>query len=85
MKMNPFDLSFPPIDGIRPSLTLKVTFAQACQHDDSALLDLSSARLLGAQMQVTHKLQIHEEQERCLTNGSVNYFQWVVTVSGRPS
>ncbi|KAG0696464.1 CHAT domain-containing protein [Suillus ampliporus] len=35
----PFVLSFPPVDNVCPSLTLKVTFVDACGHDDSALFD----------------------------------------------
>ncbi|KAG2134129.1 CHAT domain-containing protein [Suillus clintonianus] len=35
----PFDLSFPPIRGVCPSLTLKAAPVQACANDDSAMFD----------------------------------------------
>ncbi|KAG2068524.1 hypothetical protein BDR04DRAFT_770237, partial [Suillus decipiens] len=35
----PFDISFPPVHGIRPSLTLKATVLQPSDNQDSALLD----------------------------------------------
>ncbi|KAG1759636.1 hypothetical protein EDD22DRAFT_1051990 [Suillus occidentalis] len=35
----PFDLSFPPVRGVHPSLTLKATVVQACDDQDSALFD----------------------------------------------
>ncbi|KIK32118.1 hypothetical protein CY34DRAFT_19276 [Suillus luteus UH-Slu-Lm8-n1] len=35
----PFDISFPPIRGVHPSLTLKATVLHSCNNQDSALLD----------------------------------------------
>ncbi|KIK37570.1 hypothetical protein CY34DRAFT_810181 [Suillus luteus UH-Slu-Lm8-n1] len=35
----PFDISFPPIRGVHPSLTLKATVLHSCDNQDSALLD----------------------------------------------
>ncbi|KAG1738607.1 CHAT domain-containing protein [Suillus paluster] len=35
----PFDLSFPPVRGVRPSLRLKVAFVHACGNDDSGQFD----------------------------------------------
>ncbi|KAG1759627.1 CHAT domain-containing protein [Suillus occidentalis] len=34
-----FDLSFPPVCGVHPSLTLKATVVHACDNQDSALFD----------------------------------------------
>ncbi|KAG2363017.1 CHAT domain-containing protein [Suillus spraguei] len=35
----PFNLSFPPVRGVHPSLTLKVAVVHSCENQDSALLD----------------------------------------------
>ncbi|KAG1818644.1 CHAT domain-containing protein [Suillus subaureus] len=35
----PFDISFPPVDGVHPSLTLKAGVLHSCDNQDSALLD----------------------------------------------
>ncbi|KAG2083846.1 CHAT domain-containing protein [Suillus cothurnatus] len=35
----PFDISFPSVDGVHPSLTLKATVLHDCDNQDSALLD----------------------------------------------
>ncbi|KAG0708031.1 CHAT domain-containing protein [Suillus ampliporus] len=35
----PFDLSFPPVRGVHPSLTLKVASVHACGNEDSELYD----------------------------------------------
>ncbi|KAG1774737.1 CHAT domain-containing protein [Suillus placidus] len=35
----PFDISFPPVCGIHPSLTLKAAILHPCDNQDSALLD----------------------------------------------
>ncbi|KAG0699096.1 CHAT domain-containing protein [Suillus ampliporus] len=35
----PFDLSFPPVYGVHPSLTLKVASVHACGNEDSELFD----------------------------------------------
>ncbi|KAG1850199.1 CHAT domain-containing protein [Suillus subalutaceus] len=35
----PFDMSFPSVRGVHPSLTLKATVLHDCDHQDSALLD----------------------------------------------
>ncbi|KAG0692576.1 hypothetical protein DFH29DRAFT_489948 [Suillus ampliporus] len=35
----PFDLSFPPVRGVHPSLTLKVASVDACGNEDSELFD----------------------------------------------
>ncbi|KAG2071367.1 hypothetical protein BDR04DRAFT_1154526 [Suillus decipiens] len=35
----PFVLSFPPVHGVQPSLTLKATIIQDCDNEDSALLN----------------------------------------------
>jgi hypothetical protein len=37
------DLSFPPVCGVHPSLTLKATVVQACDNQDGALADVSDA------------------------------------------
>jgi hypothetical protein len=37
------DLSFPPVCGVHPSLTLKATVVQACDDQDGALADVSDA------------------------------------------
>ncbi|KAG1764772.1 hypothetical protein EV702DRAFT_1204864 [Suillus placidus] len=36
----PFKLSFPPVRGVRPSLTLKAAVVHACDNQDGALLDV---------------------------------------------
>ncbi|KAG1812398.1 uncharacterized protein BJ212DRAFT_1483037 [Suillus subaureus] len=38
----PFDLSFPPVHDVHPSLMLKTTFVHACEGQDSALFDRTS-------------------------------------------
>ncbi|KAG1818667.1 CHAT domain-containing protein [Suillus subaureus] len=35
----PFDISFPPVDGVHPSLTLKAAVLHPCDNQDGALLD----------------------------------------------
>ncbi|KAG1806453.1 uncharacterized protein HD556DRAFT_1532515 [Suillus plorans] len=35
----PFDLSFPPVHGVHPSLKLKAAIVHACDHQDDALFD----------------------------------------------
>ncbi|KAG1747311.1 CHAT domain-containing protein [Suillus lakei] len=35
----PFNISFPPVRGVHPSLTLKVAVVQSCDNQDNALLD----------------------------------------------
>ncbi|KAG1820392.1 uncharacterized protein BJ212DRAFT_1478507 [Suillus subaureus] len=35
----PFDLSFPPVHGVHPSLTLKVAVVHACDNQDGTLFD----------------------------------------------
>ncbi|KAG1726224.1 hypothetical protein EDB19DRAFT_1833521 [Suillus lakei] len=35
----PFDLTFPPIRGVHPSLTLKAAVVQTCDYHDGSLLD----------------------------------------------
>ncbi|KAG2362158.1 hypothetical protein BDR07DRAFT_1071514 [Suillus spraguei] len=35
----PFDISFPPVDGVHPSLTLKAAVLHHCDNQESALLD----------------------------------------------
>jgi hypothetical protein len=37
------DLSFPPVRGVCPSLTLKVAVVHACDNQDGALSDVSDA------------------------------------------
>ncbi|KAG2346354.1 hypothetical protein BDR05DRAFT_997357 [Suillus weaverae] len=50
----PFVLSFPPVRGVDPSLTLKVDVVHAYDDHDGVLFD--TARLLEAQMRATHNL-----------------------------
>ncbi|KIK37569.1 hypothetical protein CY34DRAFT_15630 [Suillus luteus UH-Slu-Lm8-n1] len=49
-----FELSFPPVRGVHPSLTLKAAVAQARNDQGGALPD--TARLLDKQMQAMHNL-----------------------------
>jgi hypothetical protein len=37
------DISFPPVHGARPSLTLKVAVVHACENQDDALSGVSDA------------------------------------------
>ncbi|KAG1759912.1 hypothetical protein EDD22DRAFT_992651 [Suillus occidentalis] len=68
----PFDLSFPPMRVVRPSLSLKAAVLQACNDQDSALPDI--ARLLDIQMQATRNLpnvlraRRHPDHAAALTN-----------------
>ncbi|KAG1848644.1 hypothetical protein C8R48DRAFT_813337, partial [Suillus tomentosus] len=50
----PFDIPFPPVFGVKPSLKLKAAIVHACDDQDDALFD--TARLLEIQMRATHNL-----------------------------
>ncbi|KAG2143666.1 hypothetical protein DEU56DRAFT_245200 [Suillus clintonianus] len=43
----PFELSFPPIRGVTPSLTLKAAVVHTCDNQDSVLFDVGDASLCG--------------------------------------
>ncbi|KAG2089825.1 hypothetical protein BD769DRAFT_1525801 [Suillus cothurnatus] len=41
----PFDLSFPSVRGVRPSLTLKAAYVHTCDNQNGALSDVSDVGL----------------------------------------
>ncbi|KAG0695707.1 CHAT domain-containing protein [Suillus ampliporus] len=77
----PFDLSFPVIDDICPSLTLKVAFLHACGHDDGALFDPIIECEIARRTDAGHtRISKYMKSKSGVShlNGAVNYFQWVV-------
>lgn len=53
----PFDLSFPPVRGVHPCLTLKAAAAHVCEDQDGVLSNfLVDRKTFGTQMQATRNL-----------------------------
>ncbi|KAG0695706.1 CHAT domain-containing protein [Suillus ampliporus] len=80
----PFDLSFPPIEDICPSLTLKVALAHPCGHDDGVSLDVNDAKTRACGSSDEHKLQpiIECEIARRTDAGHTRLFKYMKSKSG---
>ncbi|KAG0699092.1 CHAT domain-containing protein [Suillus ampliporus] len=77
----PFDLSFPSIDGICPSLTLKAAPAHAHGHNDGALLNSIAECEIARRTDAGHtRFSKYTRNKSGVSHlkGAVNYFQWVV-------
>ncbi|KAG1877530.1 hypothetical protein F4604DRAFT_1924174 [Suillus subluteus] len=70
-----FELSFPPVCGIHPSLTLKATVVHACDNQDGTLF--RTMRLLETQMGPRTICRIHDKMVSHL-NDAVQHFQLVL-------
>ncbi|KAG2136723.1 CHAT domain-containing protein [Suillus clintonianus] len=73
----PFELSFPPVCGVHPSLTLKTAVVHACDNQAGTLFD--TVRLLERQMRATQRLTEYTSGRTVShLNGAVEHFQLVL-------
>ncbi|KIK33824.1 hypothetical protein CY34DRAFT_789244, partial [Suillus luteus UH-Slu-Lm8-n1] len=78
----PFDLSFPSVRGVHPSLTLKATVVQACDDQDGALPDSLTDCEMTRQTDAGHaqfaKYMRSKMVSRPRLNAAVKHFQLVL-------
>ncbi|KAG2110704.1 hypothetical protein DEU56DRAFT_241094 [Suillus clintonianus] len=77
----PFELSFPPVRGVNPSLTLKATVVHASDNQDGALLDSLVDREIARETDAGHvqfSRYIRHEKGVSHLNGAVERFQLVL-------
>ncbi|KAG1878090.1 CHAT domain-containing protein [Suillus subalutaceus] len=76
----PFNLSFPPVLGVSPSLTLKAAVVHSCDNQDSALLDSTVDCKIGRDADAGHAQFAEYVSSKMVSrlNGAVEHFQSVL-------
>ncbi|KIK40192.1 hypothetical protein CY34DRAFT_283651 [Suillus luteus UH-Slu-Lm8-n1] len=78
----PFDISFPPVCGVHPSLTLKAAVVHGCDDQDGALLDSLADREITRRTDAGHaqfaKYMRRKTISRPRLNAAVKHFQFVL-------